>query len=314
MDIRVYGFFLDQDGLPDAMEATSVFEAMGDGKPKSIGKYYTFGVRNLTFGSGSNKEDWWAGIILKVRDSKAFTKLTNKDGKRMITAETLRDDEQLAEINFFIANPANGSGLYAHHYQSASIINFNLICGHVFEGKRREHVNRIQEDQNLDPKQRKAELKRYRGRLKVGILSRPDGFSELVTELKSVNSLEVRFKTVQLTNTMFRGIEAKAKSELVRFTFPPAVSADEIADTISQITGSQDVEEAIAVGRGKDGASHRLYLSENPHVFDTLDYDKWIEDLSLDLDDFSSSIEKSKLVKHLHKISTGKEVRRLLSS
>lgn len=76
--------------------------------------------------------DYYKGLILTVKDQKAFCKLQGNLDDLEITVENLSGGDQLIEFNFFVINKKTGKGLYQFYYQSTSLSKFKEILKRRF--------------------------------------------------------------------------------------------------------------------------------------------------------------------------------------
>jgi hypothetical protein len=313
MKLRVFGFTFDKNQLPPAMLAPEIFDLMQRTPGTYYGKRFQCGTKKLTVKGKDGNEEWWGGIILKVRDAKTFTKLAEVNGNLTITAETLADNEKLAEINFFVAHSATGSGLFTHHYQAASLGNFRWLCARIFDDERKARIKTIAANKDLKPIERKRQTKELKGRLWLSQLCQEEGFKALIKKLKSVKSFEVQLTTVKTRERLFRGISERAVSETVCFNFPTDVDVDALSDAISNVVDTEDVGDAWVSGTSPStGKTERVKLEENFLVFGEMDYDESMN-LQLDLSDWGKSIESSALIDSLIKFTRAKTTHQLLT-
>lgn len=310
MKIKVYGFKFTKSKLPKAMKATDVFAFMKAAAGSKLGKLYRFGTHTVAF--GDDKSQWWGGMILKVRDSSAFTKLTQKGGKTILTAETLAENEQLVELTYFVAHPETGSGLLAHHYHGTSLPSFGRVCRRVFLAAQRKA--RALALSGKSTAEQKALRKTFVGDLVLEQLCNDTNLKDLIKELKRVSSFELRLATLETKEKFLQGIVEKASNEIIKLTFPPDTDVDELADDAVKLADSEEVAE-IKVSGYDAKKNHREYFKDqNPLVFHEFDYDEIMKGLVLDLDDWATSISGSNAIKKLLAIAHGKSTLHLLKN
>lgn len=313
MKLRVFGFTFDKTVLPEAMSAPEVFDLMQSTPGTYYSKRFQCGTKRIKTMHKGVEEDWWAGILLRVRDAKSFMKLAEENGKLRITAESLGDNEKLAEVNFFIAHPQTGSGLFTYHHQAASLGNFRWLCYKIFNDERKKRISAINNDKDLKSKEKRQRIASLRGKLSLSQLCREEGFTDLIKKLKSVKSFEVKLTTVKTKERLFRGIAEKAVSETLCFNFPTDIDVANLSDAIGKVVDEDDVDSASVSGtNATTGESERFKLENNYMVFDEMDYDESMN-LQLDLSDWGNSIESSLLIEKLLKVACGRSTRQLLT-
>jgi hypothetical protein len=308
MKIKVYGFKFNRDKLPEAMKATDAFAAMQSTTGVELGKLYRVGAHPVTLESDSPQ--WWGGMILKARDSTAFTKMTKKAGKTILTAETLAENEQLVELTYFVAHPKTGSGLLAHHYHGTSLNSFGNVCQRVFAAAQRQ-ARAVALEQTPSAKH-KTLRGSFVGELALEQLCNDTDLKDLIKQLKRVSSFELRLATLKTKETFLKGVIEKASNEVIKLTFPLDADVDELADDAVALACAREVAE-IKVSGYDAKKNHREYFKDqNPLVFHEFDYDDIMKGLELDLDDWGTSIGGSKAIKKLLTIAHGKSTLNLL--
>jgi hypothetical protein len=312
MKINVYGFKFTKTELPPAMKATDVFARMEREPGMKIGKTYRYGAHKLTANIGEVESEWWGGIILKVRDSKAFTKLTEGEGKMVLTAETLAANEKLVELTYFIAHPDTGSGLLAQHYHGTSITAFGLACSKVFKTAQREAAEEATKEKS--PKEKSAILKQFRGKLALEQLSHDTDLRALVKKLKRVASFELKLATLETRETFLRGIIEKASHETLKLTFPLDASVDELADDAAALVEAGAVNDVKVIGYDGQNIKREYYKDQNPLVFEVFDYDQVMVGLKIDFSNWAESIENSVMIKQLIAVASHKSTHKLLTT
>ena len=320
MKIRVYGFRFLKDEMPARMQATDAFAYMEVHAGRQVGKLYRCAAKKLTLKGVKGEEDWWGGIILKIRDAKKFTKLVNKDGKLVFTTSDLAEGERLAEINFFLAHGETGAGIYAHHYQSASLSSFGWLARKNFDEARKWKMDHepLLKDPDAKAKDKKRLRAGYKGKLTIEQLARQEDFRALVKNLKKVKSFEVSLGTVTTKERWFRNVIKRADSEKITFYFPPDVDVDALSSDIglalNGVLKDAALEDAKVVGTAPTGKPETVLFGTNALVLAEVDYDDLMADLSLDLSDWAGSISNSPVIAHLHKIVSSRSVHSLLTT
>jgi hypothetical protein len=312
MKIKVYGFKFNKPKLPKAMKVTEVFSFMEAHAGAKLGKLYRFGTHKVPVEIDGKKSEWWGGMVLKVRDSKAFTKLTEKNGKTILTAETLAENEKLVELTFFVVHPETGSGLLAHHYQGTSLTAFAGVCQRVFARAQKAAFASVTKGMTANDK--KVVAPQFKGLLSLEQLCNDTDLKSLVKQLKRVSSFELRLATLETTETFLRGIVEKASNEVIKLTFPPETDVDELADDAVELANEEKVAEIKVTGYDEKNTRREYFKDQNPLIFYEFDYDDLMKGLVLDLDDWSISINGSAMIKQLIAVASGKTTLNLLEN
>ncbi len=311
MKIKVYGFKFDAKIFPKAMQVTDVFEYMQKTAGASSGKLYRFGTEKISTPQDNPEKEWWGGMVLKIRNSSAFTKLTEADGKAILTAETLEDNERLVELTYFVAHPKTGSGLLAHHYHGTSLAAFSAGCRRAFVRAKREALTEACKDKLA--KEIREIHKDFKGKLNLDQLCMDTDLKTLVKQLKRVSTFELRLTTLETQEKFLRGVIEKAKHETIKIAFPPDLDVDELADDAFGLSEMDTVSEIKVSGYDEKNIHHAFFKGQNPLVFFEFDYDDVMKGLQLDLNDWATSIQDSNMIKKLVAVASGKSTHKLLS-
>lgn len=312
MKIKVYGFKFNNKKLPKAMTAVDVFSYMEHTAGSKLGKLYRYGTKKFAVDDGGHKTEWLGGMILKVRDSKAFTKLTEKGGKTMLTAETLAENEKLVELTYFVAHPKTGSGLLAHHYQGTSLMAYAGVCQRVFRLAQKH--SRALATKGKTTAEKKTIAKDFKGVLSLEQLCNDTDLKTLIKQLKRVSSFELRIATLETKETFLQGIIEKASNEVVKLMFPPDSDVDDLADDAVELAAKEEIAEIKVTGYDDKKNRREYFKDQNPLIFYEFDYDEVMKGLVLDLDDWPKSITSSTMIKKMVAVASGKSTLKLLES
>lgn len=306
MKMRIYGFSWVEGKLPSKVASTAVFERIARLAGKQYGEH---------LGAATKIGEWWAGVLLKVRDSKALTTLKEENGVLLFTAEQLENGKSLAEPNFFVAHESNGRGLYCHHHLSASLLgDFAYYCHHRFKDEVQDRLkNELERATELTGKEEKAIRRSYRGRLALEQILKPGTFDSHVRSLKRVTSLEVNLVSFELKEPLFQPVTMQAKRKRVSLSFPDDAHHGLITDGIAKCRESGMFEKATVVGRDNRGNEQTYKLQSDTQVFGTFDYDSMISSMSIKFDDLDGSIKKSRIIAELLNLGNDQKVRAVIN-
>lgn len=314
MHLKIFGFSFDKRNAPAAISPADLFQSLASTPSlKSDIKLRHGLVPVPVLKPDGTNESWWAGILLKVRDSKAFTKLTENGGQQILTTEMLRDHETLVEANFFIANPRTGAGLFAHHHQSVPLVGglFQILLTE-FKSLRDEKRTQISEDESLTPAERRERYKELAGGLWPEQIVHPQHFKELVGSMKKVQTVTVRMSSVTTARRLFRGCSFVPVKESHEYKIPKGALSEEIADCLDHALGTPDVAAVKVSGKDRHDRDTTISNEKNRFVFDQVDYDTMMQGFVLNIDDYVRTLFTSKVVKHLVALTKGRTIWQLL--
>lgn len=304
MKMRVYGFGWVPKDLPPLVPAANVFDRIA-------------AVSGVEFGdrlSAITKiDDWWVGILLKIRNAKAFTKLRRNRGVLTVSSETLPEGEQLAETNFFIAHKSNGHGLYCHHHMSASLLgDFAYYCHHRFTERVRELLAPALAATSVESQRRRINAE-YKGHLVLEQILKPGSFDAHVSKLKEITELEANLVSYEVKDSDFQPLERSARRKRISIGFDPSAHMGEIARAIVQCRKKGFFEKAKVTGRDAAGHEQIYKTLHDAQVFEEYEYDQMVGSLSVSFDDLPGSIRASEITKRLLALVSDVRVRRALN-
>lgn len=316
MTIKVFGFNFDITKAPATINIQQVLKSLA-GTPTLMGELnIRHGVFQMPVKTPDGKRDldWWAGIVLKVRDSKLFTMLTENQGKQILTTEMLKENQSLVEASFFVANPRTGAGLFAHHYQSAPLIGgFFPILMKEFKLLQEEIEKSIVEDSSLDARERKQKLKATKGFIWPSQLVLPQQFKQLVASMKKATTVTVKLSSVTSGHSLFRGCSFTPEKETREYKLPVDALPSELAESLSASIQNNEIKDARVAGLDRNGHEVAFWKDKNPYIFDVVDYDKTMAGFELDIENYVKTLYSSKIIAHLIKLSRGKTTWELLN-
>lgn len=302
MNIRIYGFQIDRKQLPPAMSASHIFSAIeaNAGKPVDKNGLVRMSATSADWEFDQKAETWWAGMILRARDTKSFNQLNEENGKLKLTSKQL-EGGKIAEICYFIANKTTGSGLLASYHTGPGLPVFSAFASKLFNDARSEFL-KIALLSALTAKEKKITNANYRGKLRFTQLVRSEDLKTLLKQLKKVSSMEIQYSAVAANGSRFSRLKASAITEAIKLSFPAGFALeDEIADELISELGANQEMEAKVFGKDERGAKMVVSsdLLRNKMIFAESDYDEMLGDLELSLDDWAPTIQGSKVVKWL---------------
>ncbi len=252
---------------------------------------------------------YWAGILLSIKDQKAFCRIKRHKSQFTLAPEKLGDD-RIADFNYFIINPKTNRGLYQWYHQSGSVSSFCSFLK-VFYNSLRDKTRDICLEKIEEEKDKTQEKKRFRKSLHLTILCRADSLEKRIKSLESVQNLEVAYATYDpVEGDPLAPFQPYVKRRAERVSFKKGATGvvAKVAAFARQFTG-----ETLRV-EGVDPDGHeQIYKLMNDHdVFEEFEYDDVLESISLDSANLAAGLQESELVKRMLGIAEGK-AKRLLS-
>jgi len=303
--MSVLGFSWNPQYLPAGMKAVQVFDKMS-AAPGDFGTKYSYGAVKIG--------EHWAGYLIKVRDSRAFTKKIKKDGTIIFGPETLDANEELAEGNFFVAHESNGHGLYCYHYSSASLLgDFGYVAGRIFSGLLRTEKMKVREGFKGAPKMLKDRLKTLKGSLVIEQILKPGSFNAHVKNLKEVHTLEANLVSFEMKKNIFLPLTTNARRKKISLTFDPHSPMGLLADTITKINSANGFETAAVTGIDESGSEQQYKTVNDKHIFDQWDYDQMVSVGEIKFNDIEGSLQRAPIVVRLLKTISQPNIKRMLN-
>jgi len=136
MNIKVYGFRVLKKHLPQAYSPVDVFKAIKENRGTALDRrgYLRIAAVSTRWKHDGNYEEWWAGLILRVRDAATFNRLESSGGKLELESLDLKGGK-IADLSYFIAHGETGSGLIASYYQAPGFTALKFCMKLLFRKK-----------------------------------------------------------------------------------------------------------------------------------------------------------------------------------
>lgn len=310
MEIKAYGFEIKQKSLPSAFGIEQLFLAIENcsGKPVDSQSLLRIAAGKVSIKFNKQEEEWWAGMVVRAKDVKSFNKIVEDGGKLTLTSEMLKDGK-MADVSCYICHPKSGRGLLSVYHTGPSLRLFEVILKRTFRRDRRFSRERALRAATTESK--KSIRESYAGALFFSQLVHEGDLKGLLKTLKTTSTVEARFSDNVLRKKIFGKLERKSSTKVVQFKFPPAFSLDdELIDEIVKADRENPSLFARVKGVGEDGEPLIINSDLTPRlVFGSVDYDKMLGDIKLDLNDWQPVIRDSPLIKWLLELTFNKETR-----
>lgn len=288
MLVRFLGFNFSTDAANMSIDDYVKYMTTKVNQDYELGEHKRFIFFNTT-----HSQDYYVGLLVTVKDQKTFCELVSKDKKLMVKVSELDEDSSLMDFNFFVINKLNGIGLYQHYHQSCSVNSFGYFNNRRFSEYRKEAIDseiaQIPEDKISEAKKKKVREK-YKGSLSWEVLVRKEKLSELIQQLKRVKAFEYSFGTLTVQEEEFNPLKGFVKKETTTLSFTSQSPVQVLADAITKIVATNDIEDGKVIGIDAEGIDRVLRLTDNPDNFGEYDYDELAPKInSLDIDQFEQS-------------------------
>jgi|GEM_PF-5505341 len=317
MNIKVFGFKIDKNALPPAIDPSMVFKfvELNAGNPVGKAGLLRISVTEVDWNFDGKPEKWWAGMILKSRDAQTMPRLgKDADGTLTLTSE---DIGETAEIGFFIGHPTTGNGLIACYHSGPSFIIFRALMKKLFLNNRKL-LKDAEFPEHGTNAERLAVTQRYKGGLSISHLPREGSLKEFLKSFRHLSMMELGDSFTSDKTGLFSKWKDKAKSQTLRLKLPPdLVLTDEML---------QELESAIADDQKRADLRitgiHRLFgrqtvsgdMLSNKMIFGEDGYDKLLGKIKWKLNDWGPAIKSSEVIKWLLRLTSDPTTRSRLTS
>lgn len=303
MKVKTFGFRWKKP-LPGELSIQRFFQYIAEGNHAIGDEYEIFLCQETVLGSR-----WWVGVVLRIRDSKNYTALKRSpQGKRILTAESMSDG-RLVEPSFLIAHPRTGNGLFSAHHLSASLPTFSFITEVKFRGFKDFEMASALEDAESKAEERRIKNE-FKGKLELIQFCHPKDFKALVNQFDKISRAEWTVSDLGSRHRLFHALSARAKSRKFILTYDDQwANLDGLSSEIAGTAAHDNVSEIKVTGRVK-GEERDVFLhKDTKQVLGERDYDGIVNEMSLDLDDWRSSLAKSKVISWLVSLANDADVK-----
>lgn len=263
------------------------------------------------------KEDFWVGVLLSIKDMKAYCQMKREGGSFTITPQKLDDNSRMADFNYFIIHPQTGRGLYQHYHQSPMANTFGNFCKRQYNAYRMERIAADLEEAGIEDTDsndyRKVRAK-YRGCFSYQTLLKEEDFLKCVSAMKSVKNFDFELATITDHEKMFTPASAYAKRCSHRFFFAEDATMTNIKNGIAATMAKYGLKRATVHGEDEFGQNTVYKLLNDYATYEEFEYDDIIGSVTLDSDNLKQSVCNSVLVDELLKVAARPNVRALLSA
>ncbi len=266
----------------------------------------------------TEKDGLWVGILLTIKDMKAYCEMKDEKGGFVISPKELDRSTHIADFNFFIIHPETGRGLYQHYHNSPVINTFCTFCKQRYDDLKSEIIkDESRRLGNVDEAQKQQIIKKYEGSLRYSLPMTEKDFLQCVNGLKKINNIIFENSCFTETEKIFSPLGPYAKRMTHKVVFPKSkkiASAQLLNDIKHAITEMiPNLKGARLKGVDPEGneAIYKLINDYNP--FAEFEYEEIIRTVNLDSTNLLGSIRDAYFIDRMIEISKRPNVSAILS-
>lgn len=283
-----------------------------------------------TFQEGSTilrfieRDGFWVGVILSIRDQRSFCKMQEAGDSFTITIQQLQANESPVEFNVLLISKKTFKGIYLHYFHSKSLTASLTILRSLYDNFKSQFLKNELNEVDEQGKSKKAiqEIKKqirekYKPSLSYSIWVKPESFSDMLLKLSTIKNFELEVESVAVDEAVFRPLAAISKSVKQRFSFsssssPVTTIRSAVTDAISNLGCS--LLGAKVTGVDPSGLEVMYSLANNVDYLSTYDYDEIVAGLEIRSDDIEGSLFRSKLVTQIIAVAQSPQVSAILDT
>lgn len=245
---------------------------------------------------------YYKGLILTVKDQKAYCKLQGSVDDLEIKVENLSGHDKLIEFNFFVINKSTGKGLYQFYYQSTSLSKFKEILKRQFLGYRaillqNEYETNLKIGKS-ESRSKKDSNKKYKDTLGLDLLVKPQTLSQLLQKCKQIKSFEVEFATYDYIRKLGLPMPAHATKLKQKVYFDKDTKVRELASSIVQFIDQEEPVGGTIMVLDEFGQEMPYKLMDTPDLFHEEEFDDLVQKLnSVKVGNFAQSTIFEEMIK-----------------
>jgi len=272
---------------------------MGDGISLNNFADYLIEASGVFFGDQVialvKKEDYWKGVLLTVKDAKAFCKIKRDKGHFTVTAQELEAGSSIADFNFFIVNPNTGRGLYQYYHQSSHLNDFCLFLKRRYDALKKQKILEEIGDQILDDKGRKIIQKQFKNSLRYAIIERPATLDQKIDELARIKNIELEFVSVEFGNDPLAPVTKFANRRSERVVFSKN-NADLVKVAVKKLLAANPYKRLRIEGVDPEGNDKAFNAMLDYDVFAEYEYNDLIKTVTLDSTNLVASLQQCPVI------------------
>jgi len=261
------------------------------------------GDRRLLFMNADHDADYFVGLVVTVKDHRAFCQLVNEQDGMKLKVSDVADGSHLMDFNFFVLNKKTLNGLYQHYHQSCSPGAFAQLCAVRFREYRvalaDEAVRALPEPVTAAAEARARSP--FAGLLHSAVIVRKDALEKMIRELKRVKSFQYSLAVPAVVEEDFKPLTPWIKKETHKISFETKSPVDGIATAVANAVARLGISRGRVEGEDQDGIERVLRIVDNPDTFGEYEYDDVAARINdLNLSQFHESWAIQELLKKAH--------------
>lgn len=261
--------------------------------------------------------EFWTGVMLTIKDIKAYCAMKKEGGKFTITPQMLDSNSRIIDFNYFIVSPVTGRGLYQHYHQSAMPNTFCNYCATHYGKLRHDRItadiDSFGGDEVISPKDKKEVMRKYKGGFGYSTLARPGNFLDSIKALKEIKEFSYEVSGLEDDEKEYTPTSKFAKRAYHRFVIADGSLVSSVCESIKETLGIGDVGRAKVVGIDALGSEDTYKLFNDYCTFEEFEYDDIVMKVNLDSETMIDSLNSSEVIAELLTIAARKEVNALLT-
>lgn len=263
------------------------------------------------------RDEYWTGVLLTIKDMKAFCQMKRKGKNFKIAPQKLDDDARMADFNYFIIHPKTGRGLYQHYHQSPVANTFCNFTRRRYNAYRDERIAVEIEAAggddiaNSDFKKIRA---KYKGYFSYQTLLRQEDFLKCVAAMKNVKNFAFELATITDEEKLFTPASEYAKRCSHKVFFGEDTLITNVKNGIAGTVEKFGLKRATVHGQDEHGQDTIYKLMNDYATYEEFEYDDIIGSVELDSDNLKQSVCNAMLVEELLKVAARPEMKALLSA
>lgn len=287
MKVRLYGFTLEaghtNSSLNDLYDHMELFSGNADNTRTNERRIYFSKDADPTFARG---------LIVTVKDQKAFCKLIDENGRLVISVENLQGDDKLMEFNFFVVNKTNGIGLYQQYHHSCSLGVFGAYLKEryrtISEGAANQAIAALRHQGQHTNRRETAIRRAHRGGLSVATLVHRGNLAAVLRQFMRIKSFEYEFAQLDAIREVAQPLQPYVTRRKEKVTFEPRYAVVTIANAIHNAVIAIQPKSGRVHVETEEGDLLSVKLADIPEHFGEYDYDDIASQLdNLDTADFA---------------------------
>jgi len=272
MKVRLYGFSLEaghaKTSLSDLYDHMELLSGTADTTKSNERRIYF---------SKDTDPDYARGLIVTVKNQKAFCKLVDADGRLVINVENLQGEDKVMEFNFFVINKSNGLGIYQQYHHSCSLGVFGGYLRdryrNLSENSAGREIRELRRQRQHTEGKAKAIRRAHRENLSVATLIHRGNLSAVLRQFEKIKSFEYEFAQLDAIRDVAQALQPYVKRRKEKVTFEPRFAVATIATAVHNAVNTIMPKSGRVHVETDEGDPLSVKLADIPENFGEYDYD-----------------------------------------